>query len=83
MDGGNDHQSPLRTTDLRHTRRDHSMRPFAGNVALITGGNAGIGGAAAIISADTTVTNEFPMARRMPVRTNGKEAWSVTGRNTW
>jgi NAD(P)-dependent dehydrogenase (short-subunit alcohol dehydrogenase family) len=59
------------------------MRQFAGKVALITGGNAGIGCAAAIISADATVANEFPMARRMPGATNGKEAWSATGRNAW
>jgi hypothetical protein len=59
------------------------MRTFAGKVALITGGNAGIGRAAAIISAGTTMANEFPMVRHMPVGTNGKEAWSVTGRNAW
>ena len=59
------------------------MHPFAGNVALSTGGHAGIGCAAAIILADITVANELSMARRIPVATNGKEAWSVTGRNTW
>ena len=59
------------------------MRPFAGKVASITGRNAGIGRAAAITSADTTVTNEFPMSRPMPVRMDGKEAWSVTGRKVW
>jgi short chain dehydrogenase len=46
--GGNDHQLPLSNSDLGHWRREHSMRQFAGKVALITGGNAGIGRAAAI-----------------------------------
>jgi NAD(P)-dependent dehydrogenase (short-subunit alcohol dehydrogenase family) len=34
--------------DLRSSRRENSMSQFVGKVALITGGNAGIGRAAAI-----------------------------------
>src|SRR5881296_2535742 len=36
------------TMDVRSSRREHSMSQFVGKVALITGGNAGIGRAAAI-----------------------------------
>src|SRR2546425_1808056 len=46
--GGKDHQAPLINTDLRSSRRKHSMSQFAGKVVLITCGNAGIGRAAAI-----------------------------------
>src|SRR2546429_5755062 len=36
------------TMDVRSSRREHSMSQFVGKVALITGGNAGIGRAAAL-----------------------------------
>src|SRR5436309_14167797 len=36
------------TIDVRSSRREHSMSQFVGKVALVTGGNAGIGRAAAI-----------------------------------
>src|SRR5437016_5163842 len=36
------------TMDVRSSRREHSMSQFVGKVALITGGNSGIGRAAAI-----------------------------------
>jgi NAD(P)-dependent dehydrogenase (short-subunit alcohol dehydrogenase family) len=46
--GGKDQQPPLINNDVRSSRREHTMSQFAGKVALITGGNAGIGRAAAI-----------------------------------
>jgi NAD(P)-dependent dehydrogenase (short-subunit alcohol dehydrogenase family) len=45
---GNDRRPPLNDTGLGSSKREHYMRQFTGKVALITGGNAGIGRAAAI-----------------------------------
>jgi NAD(P)-dependent dehydrogenase (short-subunit alcohol dehydrogenase family) len=46
--GGNDHQPPRSNTDMRSSRRKNFMSQFVGKVVLITGGNAGIGRAAAL-----------------------------------
>jgi NAD(P)-dependent dehydrogenase (short-subunit alcohol dehydrogenase family) len=45
---GKDHQPPLINNGCKKYKREHSMSQFVGKVALITGGNAGIGRAAAI-----------------------------------